>query len=234
MFCIFCGSQNADNNRFCMSCGQPIGQSTASTATQQPVVGQPMPVQPLQQMPIQPLQQSPVQQPPVQQPKYPSYSPTPVAFQTPTLADHRLRVNIVGIVGAVVLLVSVFLKCFVATYTSWYEASYRIGALVPYGVYVFVAIAAITLAVMGIDLGVVATGVIALGLNGYAMAIAPNKTFSAAMWNDLFEFDHWSYGIYVAWAGAALILIGGIIGLIYHRKKPGVASTLPVNPPMMV
>lgn len=220
MFCSKCGTQNADNNRFCMTCGQPIGQSAASTVTQQPVVGQPLPVQPMQQPPVQPM-------------PYPAYSPTPVAYQTPTLTDHRLKVNILGIVGAVMLIVSVFLKCFVATYSSW-EASYSIGALVPYPAYIFVAIIAITLAAMGIDLGVVASGVVALGLNGYAMATARGKEYTALMWNGLFEFDRWSYGIYVAWVAAALILIGGFIGLIYHRKKPKLAAPVPTNPPIMV
>ncbi len=63
MFCPKCGANNAENSRFCASCGADM---TASAQPQQPQYQQPQYQQPQYQQPQ--YQQPPYQQPPYQQP----------------------------------------------------------------------------------------------------------------------------------------------------------------------
>lgn len=43
MYCIHCGAQNADTNKFCLKCGQALAAPSAPAAQPQPTVLQPLP-----------------------------------------------------------------------------------------------------------------------------------------------------------------------------------------------
>jgi hypothetical protein len=80
-FCIACGAAVADGTRFCVKCGQPVGQAAPSSTSQATVFVPPQPVAPPPPPPAAPppppVTQAPGWTPPPPPPQAPSWTPPP-------------------------------------------------------------------------------------------------------------------------------------------------------------
>ncbi len=132
MFCNQCGTQIPDNSAVCPNCGAALAPAQAPVQQAQPVQGQPM-QQPMQGQPVyngQPMQGQPMYngQPMQGQPMYngqPMQQSNPLGFLTAkqpgvpfpmkglfsvkNLTSKITTIDLIGVVAALVALISVFL-----------------------------------------------------------------------------------------------------------------------------
>lgn len=213
---------------------QPAPQPAPQQEVPQTVPQQVVPQQVPQPMP-QPMQQTVPQQVPQQAPvmgmNYQGAAPVypnapvqmfppltyPLTYQTPTVSTvAKHKVNILGLIASLILLISIFLPYASITYLRDRSVVSLIDA--KDCVYFFILCAAgIGFSLPGIDVGTLITGIVSLLFSTLEAVMLFNYR------KDLFDlFDvspKGEVGMYLTFVGSALLLVAGIVGMVMRDKR---------------
>jgi len=239
MFCKSCGKNNPDGQKFCGSCGTPLGTGAGNAATPdfQVNFGEP-------QDPVTP--QAPAA------PQTPTAPQAPVSGQAPnayiptrSAAPKGIKVNFVAIIGSLIALVSLFLPFWKYDYTlntavarlvrEGAESSGVIRMITDgtLGIFAIIGIlscigSALTNTSGGIFAGGVLTGAIALkelgsvddSIGEYVGQLSDTLSSEemAELRNNLAQCYSKQIGCYLVFIGVAIMLIGGIMAKIAEKK----------------
>jgi hypothetical protein len=197
MFCPKCGTQLRDSSKFCGSCGYSLGAPAERAAPQQQ---------------HQPQYQQPQYQQQYQQ-QYQRYQ-QPMYQQPGARRGLSFGLRLIGLIGALILLGSVFLP-----YLSAYGESQNMIDLQPdiliddfSDTYFFLGFAALGIgfALSGIGFAQVLTGIAGLGLWVYELVKYGEYSFTRFL----------SVGFYGLGLGSLVLIVGGICCMVgRHRAK---------------
>ena len=200
MFCPKCGAQLRDGSKFCVSCGFALGAPMAQAAPQQQSQPQFRQYQPQYQQ--------------YQQPQYQQYPQS--QYQQPVSRKRScpFPMRLVGLIGALLLLGSVFLP-----FISVYGNSENMIDLLPdmliddfADTYFFLGFAALGIgfSLSGLGIAQILTGFVSLGLSVYEFIWLSNRDAS----------EYLSVGFYGLAVGALVLVIGGIVCIVgKHRAR---------------
>lgn len=141
----------------------------------------------------------------------------PLTYQTPTVSTvAKHKVNILGLIASLILLISIFLPYASITYLRDRSVVSLIDA--KDCVYFFILCAAgIGFSLPGIDVGTLITGIVSLLFSTLEAVMLFNYR------KDLFDlFDvspKGEVGMYLTFVGSALLLVAGIVGMVMRDKR---------------
>lgn len=198
MFCKSCGRNNPDGAFTCIGCGAPLGQDAAGA----PGMGTPG-------------MSAPGVGAPIQNP-YPTApnAYVPAAFAAPTSTK---KLNIIGIIGAIIAFISVFLPY--AT-VSFMGISQSVSLQSAGGADRFIVMAAavvgLVLSVIGNPVGPTVGGIICV-----IMGFLENNSITTEMDKlgvDLSEYISKGAGCYMLFVGGFIMIAGGVYGIVTKNK----------------
>lgn len=213
---------------------QPAPQPAPQQEVPQQVVTQTVPQQVPQPMP-QPMQQTVPQQVPQQAPvmgmNYQGAAPVypnapvqmfppltyPLTYQTPTVSTvAKHKVNILGLIASLILLISIFLPYASITYLRYRSVVSLIDG--KDCVYFFILCAAgIGFSLPGIDVGTLITGIVSLL---FSILEAVMVFYYRKDLFDLFDVSpKGEVGMYLTFVGSALLLVAGIVGMLMRDER---------------
>ncbi|MBR6107594.1 MAG: zinc ribbon domain-containing protein [Oscillospiraceae bacterium] len=191
MFCKNCGTNNPDGMSVCASCGAPLSQA-----------------QPAMQQPAQ------FQQPGYQQPAYPPPANfgAPTAF--PAASGAKRRLNLIGMLGAILAIISVFLPFLKVEILGFSESVSLFGAEGGSDWIFVVGIAALglLLSLFGLNIGVIIMGLLEIGIGALEIHSLNDNLGSYASLVDK------GMGCYLLFIGGAVMVIGGIVGIASKKR----------------
>ncbi|MBR6107593.1 MAG: zinc ribbon domain-containing protein [Oscillospiraceae bacterium] len=193
MFCKACGRNNPDGALSCIGCGAPLGQDTAGA----PGMG-------MQGM------GAPIQNP------YPTApnAYVPAGFAAPTSSK---KLNIIGIIGAIIAFISVFLPYATVSFMGFSQSvSLHSAGGSDWLIVSGAALIGLVLSVIGNPVGPIVGGAVCI-----IVGFLENNSITEAMdaaGVDLSEYISKGAGCYMLFIGGAVMLVGGIYGIISKNK----------------